>query len=68
MMRRIERESTEEPVEAAHITVPGLERVIRDVVYKRRQPWRRIARIVSWIPLALSLARYAADMFIRSRG
>jgi hypothetical protein len=35
-------ENTEEPVEeanaAAQITIPGLERVIRDVVQKRRQP------------------------------
>jgi hypothetical protein len=71
-VRWIERENTEEPVEAAHaaaqITVPGLERVIRGVVQKRRQPWRRIARIAAWIPLALFLALYVADMFIRSHG
>ena len=72
MVRWIERENTEEPVEAANaagqIAIPGLERVIRDVVQKRRQPWRRIVRIASWIPLAIFLAIYVADMFIRSRG
>jgi hypothetical protein len=71
-VRWIERENTEEPVEAAYaaaqIPIPGLERVIRDVVYKRREPWRRIVRIASWIPLVVFLSLYVADMVIRSRG
>jgi hypothetical protein len=71
-VRWIEREAAGEAVEPANIavqaSVPGLGRVIRDVIYQRRQPWRRIARSASWIPLAIFLALYVADMFIRSRG
>jgi hypothetical protein len=71
-VRWIEREDAGEPVEApnteASAAIPGLERVIRDIVHNRHEPWRRGARIVSWIPLAIFLALYAADMVIRSRG
>jgi hypothetical protein len=71
-VRWIEREDAGEPVAAASaetsVTIPRLVRVIRDAVSQRRQPWRRVARIASWIPLALFLSLYAADMVIRSRG
>jgi hypothetical protein len=72
MVRWIEREIGNAPAATASANgsaaIPGLARVIRDVVYSRREPWRRIVRSVSWIPLAIFLALYAADMFIQSRG
>jgi hypothetical protein len=71
-VRWIEREDAGEPAEAAsanvRAAVPGLGRVIREVVSKRHEPWRRIVRIASWIPLAFFLALYITDMFIRSQG
>jgi hypothetical protein len=50
MVRWIEHENGNESTETASanvsIAIPGLERVIRDIVHKRHEPWRRTRRFM----------------------